>query len=157
MAFGERPSGKLSSLVVKSGDRGALVAGPNGHIYYALPYPYEIREYTPEGRLVRTLRRKVPYFRPPRQEKWTVHPLSGCRALAVLPDGTALVLIWGEKEGQWLDVWRPDGSFGGSFRIDELGLSQIRRMTSDTRGHLFVDRWDPPAVLEYEVRFEERQ
>ena len=63
MSFCDRKG--IHELALKSGNFGYITKDRFGNLYYSLPYPYEIRKFTPEGKLTARFSRPTPEFKEP--------------------------------------------------------------------------------------------
>ena len=87
MAFCDREG--VHDLVLQSGNMGRIAIDRDQHIYYALPYPYEIRKFSSDGKLLDTIERPDAELGSPMENETSPGISMGCasKGLAVLPDG----------------------------------------------------------------------
>ncbi|MCP2604707.1 NHL repeat-containing protein [Candidatus Aminicenantes bacterium AH-873-B07] len=153
-------SKKETTLVAKAGEAGSLCVDKEGNIYYSFFYPYEIRKFSPDGKLLKCFGRKAPFYKPPFLNQFGYFSsVSGTTALTVLPDGRIINVIKyrdlkKKKAYFYFDIFDKKGNWLLTFSSSELGLNWIRNVTSDSQGNLYLDCIDPyPHIRKYSMRF----
>ncbi|MDZ7339325.1 MAG: hypothetical protein ONB30_12375 [candidate division KSB1 bacterium] len=141
-----------------SGDGGAMSVAAGGDILFSFPYPYEIRRYTADGRLVLRFRRSLSWFRPPSfdEVRALVRDYAFVRGVGLLPDGKIAHVVGG-REGErefffFLDLFDRDGTYLTSEPLEAYGLSFVRFLAVDRQGHLYFDYYEPyPYIVKYRL------
>lgn len=151
---------KETKLVAEAGEAGNLCVDEEGNIYYSFFYPYEIRKFSPNGKLIKRFSRKVEFFRPPQQDKLgIIVSISGSIGLIILPDGIIMNVIRhldlkNRKAFFFFDVFDKKGEWLFSFPSSEIGSDWIRHITTDSRGDLYLDYIEPyPHIRKYSMDF----
>ena len=79
----------IHDLSFQAGNIGCIAIDSDQHIYYASPYPYEIRKFSSDGKLLATIKRPDSGLEAPIKDKKMpiIRMASASRGLAILPDG----------------------------------------------------------------------
>ncbi|HXV13911.1 MAG TPA: hypothetical protein VEC56_06860, partial [Candidatus Krumholzibacteria bacterium] len=137
---------------------GAIDVGPDGSVYYTQWTPYEIRKFTPDGKLRLTIRREND-FKPPRVERQAdsvaFYNYTGSSAILVLSDGRILNVVSVVADdhkivGTLLELFDADGRFLKSIKVDRLVGIKCR----DARDRIYA--WEArvvPQVVRYRLGF----
>ncbi|MEP0825310.1 MAG: 6-bladed beta-propeller [Nitrososphaera sp.] len=158
LTYCKRLTIKEATLIERSGQSGRLVRSTSGKIYYAFPYPYEIRQFSQDGELLKTFVRQSSFLAPPYFEytrKTTVSP-SGISGLMILPDEIVVTVLYNstndtiEYRLEFFDG--KNGEYIGTVPAKQLGLSSIRYIRSDSEGYLYLDQSEPyPHINKYKL------
>lgn len=147
----------------KSGTYGDIAIDSEGNIYYALPYPYEIQKYSPDGTLMDRFTRTVSFYSPPYLKKIgsaTAVILEGSTVgLAILPDGTILHLIYRTNDylqfEYHLDLFSEDGTFLLTTPLADFGIEQVGAIQSDQQGNVYFLELAPHLkIVKYSMSIE---
>lgn len=154
--FCQRFSGKDSIMIARSGNSGRLVKSSGGNLYYSFFYPYEIRNFSSEGKLLKTIQREVNFFSPPYYASNGITSNAGIQELIVLPNELIVAIIYkrvGEEFVYYIDFFDDStGEFLGSIPAKELGLDQIRFVKADNYGNIYLDALEPyPHINKYRI------
>lgn len=153
------PSTELSRWIGRVGIEGTICAGPDGHIYYSFGIPYDVREYSPDGRLLNRFARKIPGWKPPRIDNTSL-PDSPVITLtmAILPDGKLLHSFFDKRTKPYarcLDVFDKNGDWLIGFAVDPGDPDAFGRLVRiDGQGHVYMEFWRPyPHIRKYNIAF----
>jgi len=149
-----------SKLTAQSGNSDKLAVDREGHIYVSLHYPYDIRKFSADGKLLDRFAREVKFFRPPKpDENGVMAASSGTKAITALPDGKLINVIYHrqkEKFHYYFDIFERDGTWLLSVPGSEFGIEWFRTLTSDSKGYLYISYEDPyPHLVKYSLTFSE--
>lgn len=159
--YGERPTDKKFELGFKSGNSGRLLNDKSGFIYFSHFYPYIIKKFSLDGKLLNIFEGNKDIAVPFRSTITnTIESPAGIRELAILPNNKLLVLFV-EKKGdeliQYFHIWDSEnGEFLGAIPCKDLGLNFVRFIRSDNEGNIYLDFIDPyPHINKYKLTFEQ--
>lgn len=159
--YAERPTDKKFELGFRSGNSGRLVNDKSGFIYFSHFYPYVIKKFSFDGKLLNIFEGNKDIAAPFRSTITnTIESPAGIRELVILPSNKLLVLFV-EKKGdeliQYFHIWDSEnGEFLGAIPCKDLGLNFVRFIRSDNEGNIYLDFIDPyPHIVKYKLTFEQ--
>ena len=162
MAFCDREG--VHDLALQSGNMGRIAIDSDQHIYYALPYPYEIRKFSSDGKLLDTIERPDAELGPPIEDETSPGISMGCasKGLAVLPDGkianifTRLINRQSNDIEYYFDLFSSKGDLllttSLSNRIEHYSRSS--HFHADKDGHVYLDQFDSyPSIVKFALNY----
>ena len=162
LAFCDREG--VHDLALQSGNMGRIAIDNDQHIYYALPYPYEIRKFSSDGKLLTTIERPNADLGPPVEDETSPGISMGCasKGLAVLPDGkianvfTRLIDRQSNEIEYYFDLFSPRGDLlltaPLSDHIDHYSRSS--HLHADKDGHVYLDQFDSyPSIVKFALNY----
>ena len=162
MAFCDRES--VHDLALRSGNMGRIAIDRDQNIYYALPYPYEIRKFSSDGELLATIERPDARIEAPMEDKTSSVINMGCasKGLAVLPDGkianifTRLIDLQNNEMEYYFDLFSSKGELlltaSLSDHIENYSISF--HFHADKDGHVYLDqRSSYPSVMKFALNY----
>ncbi|MXZ01163.1 6-bladed beta-propeller [Candidatus Poribacteria bacterium] len=146
----------------KAGNAGYLSKDNQGNIYFAIPYPYEIRKFSPDGDLLQTFSRRVSFFQPPFEMEWHGQSLivqpTGSKGLSVLPDGKLVHVIYNMKDDgfleHFLDIFSSDGTFLYTLPLSGLTNYYDGISIDEQGGVFFIDPKPYPTIKKFTLNIE---
>jgi hypothetical protein len=160
---------KLRELLGKVGGWEFLAVDHDNNLYYTAMYPYEIKKFSPGGKLLNCFSRdadfKEPYIKKVMGHKLTVLASSSF-GLAVFPDGKILNCIQHRKELKnnkteneyWFDVFSQDGKWLISFSNERLKVKYIGFFAIDPFGCLYLNAYNPyPHIKKFKIEFVDKK
>ena len=152
MAFCDREG--IPDLVLKSGNMGRIAIDRDQHIYYALPYPYEIRKFSSDGKLLTTIERP---------DARSSSPMDcASKGLAVLPDGrianvfTRLIDRQSNEKGYYFDLFSPKGELLLTASLADCieSYSRSSHFYADEDGYVYLSQYDSyPSVMKFALDY----
>ncbi len=150
-------------LIAEAGDTALLCGDGKGNIYCSFSYPYEIRKYSPDGKLLFSFSRRADFFKPPFKDRFGMLSLiSRSIALAILP-GQKVLHVVGHRDlnsnriSFFFDIFNHEGNWLLSFPSAELNTDWVRKVTTDSDGNLYLDYMEPfPHIRKFSLRFIEK-
>lgn len=138
---------------------GAIDLAADGTVYFTQSTPYEIRAFTPDGRLLLTIHRANDFMQPPRVERHgqgaTFHAYPASVNILALPGGRIMNVVNippddDDAPGHTiLDLFEADGRLLKSRRFDR----RLSVRCSDRDGRVYaVEERDYPVVVRYELK-----
>ena len=152
MAFCDREG--IPDLALQSGNMGRIAIDLDQNIYYALPYPYEIRKFSSDGKLLATIERPDERSSPPID--------CASKGLAVLPDGrianvfTRVVDRQSNEEGYYFDLFSPKGELLLTASLSDCIESYIRgpHLHADEDGYVYLSQYGSyPSVVKFALDY----
>ena len=148
LAFCNRES--IPDLALKSGNMGRIAIDNDQNIYYALPYPYEIRKFSPDGKLLDTIERPDAELGP-LMEKTSPRTIScASKGLAILPDGKiANIYIrfidhQSNEREPYFDLFSPKGELLLTAPLSdciEYSQRSLFHFHADKAGYVYLDQF----------------
>lgn len=149
----------LSQWIGRVGMSGVMCLNSRGNVLYSFSIPYDIREFTPNGELVRRFGRKISGWKPPQVSSQGL-PDSPVFALDMdtFPDGKILQVVIDRRVKPYVtyyDVFDEQGTWlisidSREFIKDGTGLM----VRIDSRGDIYAVFWEPfPHVRKYRLNF----
>lgn len=162
MAFCDREG--VHDLVLQSGNMGRIAIDRDQHIYYALPYPYEIRKFSSDGKLLDTIERPDAELGSPMENETSPGISMGCasKGLAVLPDGrianvfTRLIDRQSNEIEYYFDLFSPKGDLLLTTSLSDLieHYSKSSHFHADKDGHVYLDQFDSyPSIVKFALNY----
>lgn len=154
-----------TELEIKSGNTGCLGQDKDGNIYYSFCYPYEIRKFSPEGKLLRRFNRKADFFELPKVNKRGAMSIKArSMDLEIFPDGKILNIVRDIQDLKarkvifYFDLFSRDGKWLSSFSSTAFNNDWIRYIALDVNGNLYMDFSHPyPFVKKFSLEFIEKK
>lgn len=145
----------------EAGDGDNIAIDQTGSVYVSFYYPYDIRKFSAEGKLLNRFARQPKFFKPPkRDENSVMNLLSGTWAMTVLPDNKLITIVFYQEKKQFhffFDVFDSDGTWLLTVPTEQFGMSWPRIIAADSEGNLYLDHSEPyPHLIKYKVRFEKK-
>ena len=148
--------GNMSREVMFSGNAGRLSTDSKGDIFYMEFYPYQIEEYTPDGKLLNTITDSDNEFIAPKFNNGMVDWTSGLRGVMNFNDNRWGVIVYLNKNtGKWrLDL------YDSNKRIEKLNSDKdfplhfsYRCSAVDSKGNLYFDIYtqNEPLIVKYKL------
>ena len=148
--------GDMPKAVMFSGNAGRVSTDNNGDIFYMNFYPYQIEKYTPEGKLLITIKDSEDEFIEPQFNNGMADWISGLRGLMNFNDNHWGVIVYLNKNtGKWrLDL------YDANKRIEELNSDKdfplnfsYRCSAVDSKGNLYFDIYTQkePLIVKYKL------
>lgn len=152
---------KECQWVAEAGDGENLAIDQQGNVYVGFYYPYDIRIFSVNGKLLNRFARQAKFFKPPKRDENNVMALlSGTWDMTVLPDNKLITIVFYQEKNQFhffFDVFDSDGTWLLTVPADHFGLSWPRRIAADSDGNLYLDHSEPyPHLIKYKLRFEKK-
>ena len=153
----------VHKLALRSGNHGWITTDKTGNVYYTLSYPYEIRKFSPDGKLLRRITRPTPSFKAPykvsRKLNDKVLMRSGTVDLLILPNGNIVNLIYHREPHRTgvypdlrLDLFSPQGDWLLNLPLKSLGIERYGPMEIDDSGNFYISQGNPnPRVVKYSI------
>ena len=158
----------IDPLALQSGNMGRIALDRENNIYYVLPYPYEIRKFSSEGKLLAKIRRFDSGIEPPVKEdsinstKGIIKMGSTSKGLAILSDGKMFNIFTRVRDGEsiqyYFDVFSNTGDLLFSAPLADYweNFNQSFVLHADPKGHLYIDQFDLyPKVIKFVFNFAE--
>ena len=152
---------KDSEIVMWTGNCGKLCLDNNGNILYSFFYPYDIRIYNPNGKLIQRFAREVTFYRQPQIDfqKHRAKSFAGSRALAVSPNNLIMHIIFANnesKQSSFLDIFDKKGNYLTTLSLEKYGIKFVRNFIVDNEGNLYFDFMEPfPHINKYYLKISE--
>lgn len=154
-----------TELEVKSGNTGCLEMDKEGNIYYSFCYPYEIRKFSPDGKLLIRFNRKADFFELPKlNNRGAMSIKARSMDLEIFPDGKILNIVRdiqnlkAKKVFFYFDLFNNDGKWLASFSSKSFNNDWIRYVALDSKGNLYMDFSHPyPFVKKFSLEFIEKK
>jgi hypothetical protein len=150
---------ELARWIGKVGGNGNICLSPTGNIIYSFDIPYEIREFTPKGELVRRFSRKIPGWKPPHISNEGL-PNSPIMAgdINTFPDGKILQVFLDRRSKPYVfcyDIFDEHGTWLISFDTRQYIKDRSGRMARiDGQGNVYMEFWEPfPHIRKYGIKF----
>lgn len=148
-----------SKLVMMTGNSGRLSSDTNGNIYYSFFYPYRIRKYTQDGRLLNEINRDIENFKAPSREGMMVKWTSGLRGIMTLPnDMLGTNVVYNQDEKNWvIDIFDSEGNWLKSIPHGELpNRFMARYWAVDSKNNIYFDIFakTEPVVVKYKFNLD---
>jgi hypothetical protein len=137
------PTNELAQWIGRVGGNGNICLNPQGNILYSFCIPYDIREFTPKGELVRRFGRKIPGWKPPQisQEGLPDSPVQ-IQDIDTFPDGKILHVVFDRRTKPYItlfDIFDEHGTWLISFDTQEFIKDKSGRMTRiDSQGNVYM-------------------
>lgn len=140
---------------------GCLCTDTEGNICFSYFYPYEIRKYSIDGKLLLKFSRHAPFYKPPYLDKRKVlRSVAGTWHLISLPDGKLINLIHHRilkkrKTYVYLDVFDKNGDWLISIPSDKIDPEwKGMVIASDNQGNIYLPFTAPyPHIRKYSLKF----
>jgi hypothetical protein len=147
---------------------GSVVFDSDGNLYYTAFYPYAIKKFSKDGRLLKHFSRDANFQDPIKStiDSFGMEFLSMSMGIAVFPDGKTLNLIRHQtiqnknrrKTEYWFDVFSKDGKWLTTFSSDRLKNDFVRFYNIDPYGYLYLDYSTPyPHIKKYKIEFVDKK
>lgn len=145
----------------RGGNSSRLAVDPGGNVLCSLFYPYEILEFSSEGKGGSSFSRQANFQAPYRNEVGSWDAPSVSFALARFPDGKLLNgirRITGKSPGRQIscefDIFGPDGQWLINFPQTMLDVKRVMVINVDSQGKLYVDDLEPyPHIIRFSMEF----
>ena len=162
IAFCDRES--VHDLALRSGNMGRIAIDSDQNIYYALPYPYEIRKFSSDGKLLATIKRPDARIGAPIEGETSPAINMGCasKGLAVLPDGkianifTRLIDRQSNEVEYYFDLFSPNGHLLLTTSLSDHieNHSSSFHFYADKDGYVYLDqRSSYPSVVKFTLNY----
>ena len=159
MAFCDREG--IPDLALQSGNMGRIAIDNDQHIYYALPYPYEIRKFSSDGKLLDTIERPDAGIEFPMENETYPVISMGCasRGLAVLPDGkiaNVFTRLQTNKTEYYFDLFSSKGELLLTASLSDCieNYSRSWHLHADKDGYVYLSQFDSyPSVVKYALNY----
>lgn len=142
----------------QAGESGELCADADGNLYYSYTYPYEIKKFSPEGKLLNRFSRKATFYKAPYKDQYGISTAeTAVTSLFSLPNGIIVNVIRhidsrAKKGIFFFDFFDKEGNWLKSIPATSINLDWIRIVTSDNHGHIYLDCRDPfPHIRKYKI------
>ena len=145
-----------------SGNMGRIAIDSDQNIYYASPYPYEIRKFSPDGKLLDTIERPDAELGP-LVEKTSPRIIScASKGLAILPDGKiANIFTLGHQSNgkePYFDLFSPKGELLLTAPladcIEHYSRHSHYHFHADKDGYVYLDQFRPyPSVMKFALGY----
>lgn len=155
----------IHDLAFRSGNIGCIAIDSDQHIYYALPYPYEIRKFSSDGKLLATIKRPDAGIGAPLIDKEVpvIRMADASRGLVVLPDGKIANVFSryidrqesNEKE-YYFDLFSPEGKLLATVPLSDCIEHYIRSayFHADKDGYMYMVQFGPYlSVVKYALNY----
>ena len=163
LAFCDREG--VHDLALKSGNMGRIAIDSDQNIYYALPYPYEIRKFSSDGELLATIERPDARIEDPIEDETSPATINmGCasKGLAVLPDGkianvfTRLIDHQSNEMEYYFDLFSPKGHLLLTTSLSDHieNYSSSFQFHADKNGYVYLDQFSYyPSVVKFALNY----
>lgn len=152
---------------IRKDEYGNIAVASDGNIYYSASYPYEIKKFSKEGKLLNHFSREANFQKPIDNPRLTSGKelLSISMGISVFPDGKILNLVRHErieknkrKYEYWFDVFSKEGEWLISFSHKEVENDFVRFFNIDPFGYLYLDYFHPyPHIKKYKIEFVDKK
>jgi len=146
VTFCERFKGEKNWEIANVGYTGSIFRDKENNIYYSAFYPYYIRKYSKEGKLLTEYEREAPFYKPPYIKHKTplyVAPVSGSQTTALLSNKYILNEIYSTDKDSgkfilYLDIWDKDKEeFLAMIPEKDLNMELSRYIYADEKGYFY--------------------
>lgn len=162
MAFCDREG--IPDLVLQSGNMGRIAIDSAQNIYYALPYPYEIRKFSSHGKLLATIERPDSGIEFPMEDEISPITNMDCasKGLVVLPDGkianifTRLIDRQSNEMEYYFDLFSPEGELLLTASLSDCieNYSSSFQLHADKDGYVYLDQFSSyPSVVKFALNY----
>ena len=162
MAFCDREG--IPDLALQSGNMGRIAIDSDQHIYYALPYPYEIRKFSSDGKPLDTIERPDAGIAPPMEDETSPVIIMGCasKGLAVLPDGkianvfTRLIDRHSNEMEYYFDLFSLKGDLLLTVSLSDCieHYSGSFQFHADKDGYVYLDQFGSyPSIVKFALNY----
>lgn len=154
--------------IFRDNEFGAIALDPAGNIHYTTGYPYSIKKFSKNGKLLNHFSREANFQKPLANSKFTsgIEFASISMGIAIFPDGKILNLIRHpaderinkDKQKYWFDVFSKEGEWLKSFSNELLKNEMVRFFNIDPFGYLYLDYFYPyPHIKKYKIEFVDKK
>ena len=162
LAFCDREG--VHDLALQSGNMGRIAIDSDQNIYYALPYPYEIRKFSSAGKLLATIERPDAGIAPPMEDETFPVISMGCasKGLAVLPDGrivnvfTRLIDRHSNEMEYYFELFSPEGDLLLTASLSDCieNYSNSFHFHADKNGYVYLDQFNfYPSIVKFALNY----
>lgn len=160
-SFSDARSAVVKMLPDETGwaNGGEIDVGADGNVYYTQFTPYEIRKFSPGGKLLLTIHRDNDFIRPPKIERTgnsaTFYGFTASCGVVALADGKIMnvVLLVGndyKPSGTVVDLFDADGRLLKSLKL----ARSVRVRCRDQRDRVYaVEDRGVPQVVRYRIGY----
>ena len=158
-----------SDDILRESVSGYIAFDNDENLYYSPSYPYEIKKFSSEGKLLNYFSREAKFHKPIKNAMNTsgLEFISVSMGIAIFPDGKILSLIRHRistdnkekaKYEYWFDVFSKDGKWLISFSNDRLKNDFVRFFNIDPFGYLYLDYSTPyPHIKKFKIEFVDKK
>ena len=154
LKFCERIDFKDNEAAKTNGARIGLVKDGKGCIYYIFPYPYEIRVFNEDGKIVNTIKREVSVFDPPRYDakidlKYIKIANILCDPIFIQENILGFRVFQDELNKNYCDFFDlGTKTYLGSINSEDLGVKKARQIKGDRQGNYYFSISNPYPHIE---------
>ena len=135
------------------------------HIYYALSYPYKIRKFSSDGKLLDTIERPGAEIEFPMEDETSPVIGMGCasKGLAVLPDGriaNIFTRLQNDEMEYYFDLFSPKGELLLTAPLSDCieNYTRSSHLYADKDGYVYLSQFDSyPSVVKYALNYYYRE
>jgi hypothetical protein len=155
----------LRNTVARLGAFEYVFVDYKGNIFYSNPYPYEIKKFSPDGKLLSWFSRDA-NFRGPKNSNTIgmggLDIFSISKGAVSFPDGKILNVIRHKeilrnnkvKYEFWFDIFSNNGEWLISFSNKQLKNKFVRKFNIDPFGYLYLDYQTPYSqIKKFKIEF----
>lgn len=140
-----------------SGNTGRMIQDNSGNIFCSYFYPYEIRKYSNQLKLLKKYSREPKYFDSPYFEKSnTVNSLAGVRDIFIVNRKYLCAYIFYHKSNKLIkqiDVFDINTSkYLGYINLDKFGIDDIKYIRSNKKEYVYLCVENPlPKIIKFQI------
>lgn len=162
LSFCRLNSCRDSLAIVWSGNSGNLARDAKGSLYYSFFYPYEIMQFSSDGKVTKKLTRNDDDFEPPYFKNNRVLFTTGSKGLLTLPNNIIANLVLKIKNERFnfqLDFFNVEtNKFLGTVLLANYGIENVTYIESDPHGNIYIATSIPyPQILKYKLTLEQME
>lgn len=168
-SFCDRQTGADSVNIVQSGFFGDICINNDMEVFYAFPYPYEIRRFTSDGKIISIYKRNVSFFKSPKEISGVTRIPTGIQQIMTYSDSKYRNIIickyYKRAYGKlsisttfYFDFWDVDsGELLGTFSDSELNLKGSDWIQIDEECNLYASyQYEFPHIVKYKMTINEK-
>jgi len=154
--FCKRYEGRYQKQIERMDTNGHIVKHEWNNIFFSLPYPYQIKKFSLDGKLLNTMtgdfgRIKKPILVDHVYNQDVPHYVASSKSCTFLNDSILINIIakW-EKNGgkkvykKYLDLWDVEKAiFLGRFSEKDLGIRSFSYLKADGAGNIYIFAMEP--------------
>ena len=149
LKFCDRIDSKGNKALEKNTYRDSMTKDKRGIIYYAFAYPYEIRAFNQDGKLLDTYTRNIKNFDPPYNKTVNGRTVSvkenGIIDPIVLTDKTMFIRVFQQAlKKEYYDFYNLESkSYMGTINADNLDIKMVLHTKGDGEGNIYYSQSEP--------------
>ena len=140
-----------------TGNTGRIAIGKNNQIYYSFEYPYEIRKFNQNGKILQRFGRKLSCYKPPVRdaERNLVRSMASAVAIHELSDGLILNLYRCRIKDDliyYMDLFDQNQHYLKTISLRDQNIDLVRNFCVDDDDNIYMDFMAPyPHIVKYKM------